>query len=75
METYRQRIQRVFNKRAVPRTFQVGDLVLCKANPAEDVGKFDPKWKGPYKITRRVAGTSYYLQDAEGKDLLRPWNV
>lgn len=55
--------------------FQVGDIVLCKANPIGDVRKFGPKWKGPYKVIRRVAGTSYYLQDVEGKDLSRPWNA
>lgn len=75
MEAYHQRVQRAFNKRVVPRSFQVGDLVLHQVNPSIDVKKLAPKWEGPYKVTRRVVGTSYYIQDVEGTNLLRPWNA
>lgn len=37
MESYRRRIQQAFNKKVVPWSFQVGDLVLCKVNPAGEV--------------------------------------
>ena len=42
------------NKRAKPRTFQPGDMVLRKLfeNTADPtVGKFQPNWEGPYLVT------------------------
>ncbi|XP_075473930.1 uncharacterized protein LOC142504983 [Primulina tabacum] len=40
-----------------------------------DVGKLETRWEGPYRITRRVSSGSFYLEDAQGHSLKRPWNV
>lgn len=54
MEVYRGRMVRAYNKRVKLRGFQMGDLVLKKAQPASEVGKLETKWEGPYKIAQRM---------------------
>ncbi|XP_075478978.1 uncharacterized protein LOC142519843 [Primulina tabacum] len=75
MEAYRNRVMKSYNKKVCIRDFQVGDLVMKKVNPAGEVGKLEARWEGPYKITRRVNSGSFYLEDAQGRPLKRPWNV
>ncbi|XP_073051360.1 uncharacterized protein [Primulina eburnea] len=75
MEAYRNRVMKSYNKRVQVRDLQIGDLVMKKVNPAGDVGKLEARWEGPYKIIRRVSSGSFYLEDAQGKLLKRPWNV
>ncbi|KAL0405965.1 UNVERIFIED_CONTAM: hypothetical protein Slati_3910400 [Sesamum latifolium] len=62
-------------KRVKARHFQVGDLVLRRVDTLKSVGKLDPKWKGPYKISRMIGNGAYELEDGEGRPLNRPWNV
>ncbi|KAL0453597.1 UNVERIFIED_CONTAM: hypothetical protein Slati_1337800 [Sesamum latifolium] len=57
------------------RYFQVGDLVLKKVEVSKHVGKLDPGWEGPFKVVKVKKSGTYKLQDMEGKDLPRPWNV
>ncbi|KAL0408051.1 UNVERIFIED_CONTAM: hypothetical protein Sradi_1739500 [Sesamum radiatum] len=40
-----------YNRRVKSRSFQVGDLVLRRADALKSIGKLDPTWEGPYKIT------------------------
>ncbi|XP_075515432.1 uncharacterized protein LOC142550080 [Primulina tabacum] len=75
MEAYRNRVMNSYNKRVRIRDFQVEDLVMKKFNPARNVGKLEARWEGPYKITRRVSTGSFYLEDAQGRLLKRPWTV
>lgn len=46
MEVYRQRIRHTFNRKVIPWSFQVGDLVPCKVNPTAEVRKLAPNGKG-----------------------------
>jgi hypothetical protein len=60
------------------RDLQVGDLVLRKAmgtaiNPRE--GKLGANWEGPYTVTAVSSTGAYYLEDAEGRAILNPWNM
>ncbi|KAL0294042.1 UNVERIFIED_CONTAM: hypothetical protein Sradi_6906300 [Sesamum radiatum] len=64
-----------YNKRVKSRSFQVGDLVLRRADALKPVGKLDPVWEGPYKTTGIIGKGAYELEDAEGRPLPRPWNV
>ncbi|XP_073291018.1 uncharacterized protein [Primulina huaijiensis] len=75
MEAYRGWVMKSSNKRVCIRNFQVGDLVIKKINPAGDVEKLEAWWEGPYKITRKVSSGDFYLEDAQGRSLKRPWNV
>ncbi|KAL0290131.1 UNVERIFIED_CONTAM: hypothetical protein Sradi_7056700 [Sesamum radiatum] len=64
-----------YNKRVKSRSFQVGDLVLRRADALKPIGKVDPTWEGPYKVTSVIGKGAYELEDLEGRPLPRPWNV
>ncbi|XP_073152616.1 uncharacterized protein [Henckelia pumila] len=74
-ERYRACMNKAYNDRVKPRTFQVGDLVLRKSDILKSVGKLDPKWEGPYKVIEIVKMGAYRLQHSDGKILPRPWNM
>ena len=59
-QLYQRRIERAYNKKARPCTFQPGDLVLKKRNMAlsDPRGKFAPSYEGPYVST--PAEKSYF---------------
>ncbi|KAL2230216.1 UNVERIFIED_CONTAM: hypothetical protein Sindi_1616000 [Sesamum indicum] len=63
------------DKNLKPRSLQVGDLVLKKVEVLRHVGKLDPNWEGPFKVVEIVGKGTYKLQDAQGKELPRPWNI
>ncbi|KAL2253185.1 UNVERIFIED_CONTAM: Gag-Pol polyprotein [Sesamum indicum] len=63
------------NKNLKPRSLQVGDLVLRKVEVSKHVGKLDPNWEGPFKVIKIVGKGTYKLQDIQGKELPRPWNI
>ncbi|KAL0416876.1 UNVERIFIED_CONTAM: hypothetical protein Slati_3519500 [Sesamum latifolium] len=64
-----------YNKRVKSRSFQVGDLVLRRVDALKPIGKLDPTWEGPYKVTSVIGKGAYELEDPEGRPLPRPWNV
>ena len=59
----------------IRKIIQDGDLVLRRRPNAENVGKLQPKWEGPY--TAKAAGRpgSFFLTDNEGKTTTHTWNV
>ncbi|KAL2250205.1 UNVERIFIED_CONTAM: hypothetical protein Sindi_2494200 [Sesamum indicum] len=58
-----------------PRQLQVGDLVLKKVEASKHVGKLELPWEGPYKVTEINKKGTYRLQDMQGRNLPRPWNI
>ncbi|KAL2237266.1 UNVERIFIED_CONTAM: Gag-Pol polyprotein [Sesamum indicum] len=66
---------RNYNKRVHPREFQIGDLVLKKVEVSKHVEKLDPTWEGPYKVVEIKRSGAYTLQDANGRELPRTWNI
>ncbi|KAL0445859.1 UNVERIFIED_CONTAM: hypothetical protein Slati_1713800 [Sesamum latifolium] len=68
-------MMRSYNRRVRPRCLQVRDLVLKKVEVSKHVGKLDPGWEGPFKVVRVKKPRTYKLQDMDGKDLPRPWNI
>ncbi|KAL0421024.1 UNVERIFIED_CONTAM: hypothetical protein Slati_3125300 [Sesamum latifolium] len=64
-----------YNKRVKSRSFQIGDLVLRRVDALKPIGKLDPTWEGPYKVTSVIGKGAYELEDPEGRPLPRPWNV
>ncbi|KAL0402452.1 UNVERIFIED_CONTAM: hypothetical protein Slati_4275100 [Sesamum latifolium] len=59
-----------YNKRVKSRSFQVGDLVLRRADALKPIGKLDPTWEGPYKVTSVIGKGAYELEDPEGRPCL-----
>ncbi|KAL0373454.1 UNVERIFIED_CONTAM: hypothetical protein Sradi_3261100 [Sesamum radiatum] len=64
-----------YNKRVKSQSFQVGDLVLRRADALKPIGKLDPTWEGPYKVTSVIGKWAYEVEDPEGRPLPRLWNV
>ena len=76
--SYQRRLASSYNKWVKPRTFQPGDLVLRKVfeNTADPTaGKFQPKWEGPYLVTRAEESGAYALDKLNGTPVPRMWNA
>ena len=75
-QLYQRRIERAYNKKARPRTFQPGDLVLKKRNMAlsDPRGKFAPSYEGPYVVKKAFSGGVIILADMDGEEFRSPIN-
>ncbi|XP_042387741.1 uncharacterized protein LOC121979816 [Zingiber officinale] len=58
---YRQRMKHNYNRRVIPRLFQVEDLVWKRVKPVCDVTKLETPWGGPYKVIQKLRSGAYYL--------------
>ncbi|XP_042419647.1 uncharacterized protein LOC122008107 [Zingiber officinale] len=63
---YRQRMKQNYNRRVIPRLFQVGNLVWKKVKPIGDVTKLEAPWAGPFKVVEKLRLGAYYLEDEDG---------
>ncbi|KAL0290486.1 UNVERIFIED_CONTAM: hypothetical protein Sradi_7048600 [Sesamum radiatum] len=75
MQRYKNIMINSNNKRVKIQSFQVGDLVLRRTDALKPVGKLNPVWEGPYKITSIIGKGAYELEDLEGRPLPRSWNI
>ena len=75
-QLYQRRIKKAYNKKARPRTFQPGDLVLKKRNTAlsDSQGKFAPSYEGPYVVKKAFSGGAIILADMDGEEFRSPIN-
>ncbi|KAL0443980.1 UNVERIFIED_CONTAM: hypothetical protein Slati_2120700 [Sesamum latifolium] len=71
-QRYKSTMINAYNKRVKARHFQVGDTVLRRVDTLKPVGKLDPKWEGPYKVTKIIGNGAYELENTEGCLLSRP---
>ncbi|XP_050217513.1 uncharacterized protein LOC126668351 [Mercurialis annua] len=70
IEAYKQRITKYHNKRVKPLSFQVGDLVLRRADIAKGnagVGKLEPNWEGPYRVIEVGRAGAYKIAHMSGR--------
>ncbi|KAL2251632.1 UNVERIFIED_CONTAM: Retrovirus-related Pol polyprotein from transposon [Sesamum indicum] len=68
-------MMRSHDRRIRPRQLQVGDLVLKKVEASKHVGKLEPPWEGSFKVVEIKRKGTYRLQDMQGRNLPRPWNI
>ncbi|XP_042415376.1 uncharacterized protein LOC122004577 [Zingiber officinale] len=68
---YRQRMKQNYNRRVIPRSFQVGDLVWKKVKSVGDITKLETPWVGPFKVVEKLRSGAYYLEDEGGRRLER----
>ncbi|KAL0373494.1 UNVERIFIED_CONTAM: hypothetical protein Sradi_3265100 [Sesamum radiatum] len=72
---YKARMAKAYNARVRPRNFQVGDLVMRKAEASGPIGKLNPKWESPYKVVEIANTGAYKLQKLDGKNIPHTWNI
>ncbi|XP_042404560.1 uncharacterized protein LOC121994670 [Zingiber officinale] len=73
--SYRQRMRQNYNRRVIPRSFQVGDFVWNKVKPVGDVTKLEAPWAGPFRIVEKLRSGAYYLEDEDRRRLEHPWSA
>lgn len=66
--------QLYLQQKGVSHSFQVGDLVLCRAQ-AMGIMNLASKWEGPIKLIQKLSSRAHYLEDVGGKALKRSWNA
>jgi hypothetical protein len=57
------------------RSFNVGDLVLCRIQNTEGLHKLNLPWEGSFTIAKVTGPGSYRLQTLEGEDINNSWNI
>lgn len=71
----KQRMEKRFNTRARTISFQDGDLVLKKITDTQMKRKIFSNWEGPYWIRHKLNNGAYKLENLEGLEIPRAWNV
>ena len=74
-QQYQAVMARAYNQHVKKKDFQIGDLVLRRADILKHIGKLEPNWEGPYKVVKSQVNGSYMLEDLEGIPLQRTWNA
>ncbi|KAL0437706.1 UNVERIFIED_CONTAM: hypothetical protein Sradi_0478500 [Sesamum radiatum] len=75
LENYKQRILCNYNSHVKERTFQIGELVLRKVEVQKPIGRLEPKWEGPYRITEIRREGTYKLTTLEGQEIPQTWSI
>ncbi|GJQ92789.1 hypothetical protein Tco_0003928 [Tanacetum coccineum] len=76
-EKHQRKMEKYYNLKVRSTILKPRDLV-CRNNAAskkEDTRKLGPKWEGPYEVPKALGNEAYKLQDQEGTELPRTWNI
>jgi hypothetical protein len=49
------------------KSIKAGDLMLLQSPHIEVSGKLEPKWVGPFLVTKKTRPGSFYLADTKGR--------
>jgi hypothetical protein len=72
---YLEGIQCYYDHNVKKRSFNVGDLVLCRIQNMEGLHKLSSPWEGPFTMAKVTGLGSYRLQTLEGEYISNSWNV
>jgi hypothetical protein len=72
---YLEGIRRYHDRNVKERSFNVGDLVLCRIQNTEGLHKLSSLGEGPFTVAKVTGPSSYRLQTLEGEDISNSWNV
>ncbi|XP_010682915.1 uncharacterized protein LOC104897674 [Beta vulgaris subsp. vulgaris] len=72
MKIKKEKVARAYNKKVVLKEFQVNDKVWKMFLPEAAykdprLGKWSPKWQGPFIIYKKLSGNAYLLEDIDDK--------
>ncbi|KAM2661510.1 hypothetical protein EV2_023808 [Malus domestica] len=74
LECYQARLSKAFNKKARPRFFQIGDLVLALRRPIITTHKAKSKFTSKWDVIQEVYTNDAYLITAEDSLKIGPIN-
>ncbi|GJY17427.1 reverse transcriptase domain-containing protein [Tanacetum coccineum] len=71
------KMAKYYNVRVCGVAFRPGDFVYRSNNASHAAagGKPEPKWEGPYEVTKALGDRAYKLRTMDGTDLPRTWNI
>jgi hypothetical protein len=69
VQKYQESLKRCYNKSAIQRELNIGDLVLKKDIYTKDKHKFSSPWEGPFIIVGIAAPGAYVLAEIDGSML------
>jgi hypothetical protein len=52
---YQEAVKAWRDKSVKPNEFDKGDLVLMRKSRTQSRGKLEPKWEGPYTVTKKIS--------------------
>ena len=78
IEKNKLRIARAYNRKVIPKSFAIGDLVWKTILPIgtkdNRFGKWSPTWDRPYRVIQVNGGNSYMLETLEGEKFPKAFN-
>ena len=72
---YLQGVRRYHDRNVQQRSFNVGDLVLCRIQDETGLHKLNSRWEGPFIVTKVTRPGSYRITDADGNEVPNSWNI
>ena len=72
---YQDQTKKWRDSQVIRKLIQDGHLVLRRKPIAENIGKLQPKWEGPYMAKAARRPRSFYLTNSEGKATTHTWNI
>ena len=67
---YLQGVRRYHDRNVQQRSFNIGDLVLCRIQDETGLHKLNSRWEGPFIVTKVTRPGSYRITDADGNEVL-----
>jgi hypothetical protein len=72
---YEQQLRRYHDRNVRGRSFNVGDLVLCRIQSTKGMHKLSAPWEGPFIVMEVVSPSTYRLQWDDGQGVPNFWNI
>jgi hypothetical protein len=72
---HEQQLCRYHDRNVRERSFNVGDLVLCRIQTTKGMHKLSAPWEGPFIVMEVVSPLTYRLQWADSQGVPNAWNI
>ena len=72
---YLEGLWRYHDRNVKERSFNVGDLILCRIQNTTGLHKISSPWEGPFFVKTVTGPGSYRLQTLEGEEIDNSWNI
>jgi hypothetical protein len=72
---HEQQLRCYHNRNVRERSFNMGDLVLCRIQTTKGMHKLSAPWEGPFVVMEVVSPSTYRLQWANGQGVPNVCNI